>query len=153
MQELSEIAAFLDFPLFFVEEKSIQKLQNADILFVFASQEEQNYFNKNKERVFEKLLQALLVKYPFLKNKTIREIVLTNSENILEQIPELRIAKVIFFGQDLAKKLSLNQQINQVHKVGEVFSYLVATSIATMEENMEEKKKFWLALLEFLAEG
>ncbi|KOY87052.1 hypothetical protein AD998_13680 [bacterium 336/3] len=150
METLQEIALFLDTPVFLIQEgKSLLSdtiNTQTELLFIFENTTDKDFKNKQGERVLDKLMQALVAKYPTLSDIPKTEIVA--EKNMDWNFSDTNLKKVIVFSEKIAKQLSLQNPVYQIFEQKNI-SFVISKPLEMIETQVEEKKTLWNTLLQF----
>jgi hypothetical protein len=150
LETLQEIALFLDTPVFLIQEgKNLLSdtiSTQTELLFVFENTTDKDFKNKQGERVLDKLMQALVAKYPALSELPKTEIVA--EKNTEWNFADINLKKVIVFSENTAKQLNLQNPIYQIFEQQNI-SFVISKSLEIIETQIEEKKTLWNSLLQF----
>ena len=150
METLQEIALFLDTPVFLIQEgKNLLSdtiNTQTELLFVFESTTDKDFKNKQGERVLDKLMQALVAKYPALSEVSKTEIIA--EKNTEWNFADINLKKVIVFSENIAKQLNFQNPVYQIFEQQNI-SFVISKPLEIIETQIEEKKTLWNTLLQF----
>lgn len=150
METLQEIALFLDTPVFLIQEGKTLLSEFIDnqteLLFIFENATDRDFKNKQGERVLDKLMQALMTKYPNLNQIAKTEIVA--EKNTEWDFADTSLKKVLVFSENSAKQIGFQNPVYQIFNQNNI-SFVVSKPLEIIETQIEEKKTLWSSLLQF----
>ncbi len=152
MENLQEIALFLDSPLYLIreEKQALSELVDAQAQIVFFfGKADQHTRNKHGEIVLEKMIAALAAKQvqnPKITDIPITLIELQENTKITWDFEKLSVEKIIFFGAAIAAKVGITHKEYEIFEMGQV-KCLIADTLAAVEAEQSRKLQLWNSLL------
>ncbi|GAB4129331.1 MAG: hypothetical protein OHK0045_07230 [Raineya sp.] len=157
MQNLQEIALFLDTPIYFIQEErqAFSDWVDAQALVVFFfSKSDQETKNKQGEKVLDKMIAALAAKQtqsPKITEIPITLIEIKESKKVEWDMEKLVVKKIIFFGKETASRVGIKQELYEIFSIKNVDCF-VSDTLAEVEAEQSKKMQLWNKLLAMFAE-
>lgn len=152
MENLQEIALFLDMPIFLVEEKKqkLSELVDAQALAVFFfGKADQDTRNKQGEKVLDKMIAALAakqIKAPKIIDIPITLVEIRENTKIEWDTENLSVEKIIFFGKETASKVGVSHDLYGNFFIEKVECF-ISNTLAEVEAEQSRKMQLWNSLL------
>ena len=152
MENLQEIALFLDTPLYLIreEKQNLSELVDAQALAVFFfGNSDQETRNKQGEKVLDKMIAALAAKQtktPKIIDIPITLVEIRENTKIEWDTENLSVEKIIFFGKETASKVGVSHDLYSNFFIEKV-ECVISNSLAEVEAEQSQKIRLWNSLL------